>query len=224
MPEEPANRIDRIVRDLLKGRRLKIGPADASERESILAAVRLAAAREGYPRMSPGFKRRLAGSLGGAVGEGWVTRRAALVGGLGAALGAVVGVGATRLGDFGSGQGGAGSKVVPAWQQAVVDPRPGRWVDVGALADLAEGPPQRVQAGSVGAYVFRRGDKVAAVSSVCSHLPCELAWKSGSGMLNCPCHNQDFKPNGESAGSYPLPPLASVQVRVVDGRIQVFGT
>jgi nitrite reductase/ring-hydroxylating ferredoxin subunit len=224
MPDEPADRVEKIVHDLLKGRRPNVGPADAPEHESILAAVRLAAAREGYPRMSSAFKRRLNRSLRGDTGEGWVTRRAALIGGLGAALGALGAVGASHLGELGRSQPRTGTPLAPSWQQAVVDPKPGRWVDVAALADLTEGHPQRVQAGSVGAYLFRSGDRVTAVSSICSHLPCELAWKSASGMLSCPCHNQDFKPNGQSAGSYTLPPLASVQVRVVDGRIQVLGT
>jgi nitrite reductase/ring-hydroxylating ferredoxin subunit len=224
MPDQPSERLESIVRDLLKGRRPKVGPADASERKAILTAVRLAAARQGYPRMSAGFRRRLARDLAQGPSERWMTRRAALAGGLGAALGALTGVAASHLGLPTESRPRQGQRVAPSWQQAVVDPRPGRWVDVGSLDDLSEGQALRVQAGSVGAYLFRSGDRVSALSSICSHLPCELAWVTDKGVLNCPCHSQQFKPNGESMGSYELPPLASVQVRVVEGRIQVLGT
>jgi nitrite reductase/ring-hydroxylating ferredoxin subunit len=225
MPEEPHDRIDRIVEDLLRGRKLRVGPGDAAERKSIFAAIRLVAAREGYPRMSPALRRRLAEKLGEATPRRWISRRAALAGGLGVALGAVAGAGIARVGEPGAAVGHPSRPLQPSWQQAVVDPKPGRWTDVAVLADLPEGAGVRVQAGSVGAYLFRSGSKVTAVSSICSHLPCELGWVSAKGVLNCPCHNQEFKPDGQSLGiSYPLPPLASVQVRVVDGRVQVLGT
>jgi nitrite reductase/ring-hydroxylating ferredoxin subunit len=107
----------------------------------------------------------------------------------------------------------------------MMDPRPGRWKDVAALADLPEGQALRVDAGAFGAFLFRRGDQVSAVSSVCTHLPCELQWQGQRGVLLCPCHNQAFDSEGESmADPYPLPALPRVQVRVVDGRVQVFGT
>lgn len=222
MPEEPSDRIDRIVSDLLKGKRLKVGPGDAAERKAILAAARLAASREGYPRMSPALRRRIGAALGREQQQGWVSRRTALLGGLSAAAGALAGVGLSRAGQFAPAPITATS--TPA-SPAVIDPRPGRWVDVAALADLPEGEGYRVKAGSVGAYLFRSGGKVTAVSSICSHLPCELDWLSDRGLLNCPCHNAAFQPDGESiAIGYALPRLPAVQVKVVDGRVLVLGT
>jgi nitrite reductase/ring-hydroxylating ferredoxin subunit len=224
MPDD-SKRLDDIVSGLLQGRRLRIGPRDAADRKAIIAAVQLAAAREGYPRMSPAFRRRLAETLGETPREGWVSRRTALVGGLGAAAGAIAGLGASRLGGLVA--PGPAREPAPAtgFRSAVVDPRPGRWVDVAALADLPEGQGFRVQAGAVGAYLFRSGSNVTAVSAICSHLPCELDWVSARGVLNCPCHNAAFKPSGESLSpNYPLPSLAAVQVRVVSGRVEVMGT
>jgi nitrite reductase/ring-hydroxylating ferredoxin subunit len=222
MPEEPSSRIDRLVSDLLRGKRLKVGPRDAAERKAILAAVRLAAARQGYPRMSPALRRRLASAFAQEQSPAWISRRTALLGGLSAAAGALGGVGLARLG-----QSASSSVVVhtaPSSEE-VIDPRPGRWVDVAALADLPEKQGFRVQAGSVGAYLFRDGGSVTAVSAICSHLPCELDWVAERGVLNCPCHNQAFRPDGDAVSTiYPLPKLPAVRVKVENGRVLVLGT
>ena len=63
MFEDVSARIDRLVEDLLRGRRLRATNRDAVDREAIMTAAELAAAREGYPRMSPAFRRRLTATL-----------------------------------------------------------------------------------------------------------------------------------------------------------------
>ena len=220
MPDEPSDRIERLVSDLLKGKRLKVGPGDASERKAILAAVRLAAARERYPRMSPALRRRLASRFGRERSPRWISRRTAILGGLSAAGGALFGAGLARLGQP------APATVVSTEPSAlVIDPRPGRWVDVAALADLPDKQGVRVKAGSVGAFLFRDGSSVTAVSSICSHLPCELEWLPERSVLNCPCHNRAFRPDGAPVSTrYPLPRLPAVHVKVENGRVLVLGT
>jgi nitrite reductase/ring-hydroxylating ferredoxin subunit len=163
--------------------------------------------------MHPSFRKRLAEELDHAPRQGWVTRRTALVAGLGLAAGAAGGV---LLGRTGAPQ--------PV-KAETIEPLDGRWVDVGALHDFPEGEGQRVVAGGVGAYVFRRGETVSAVSSICSHLPCELSWDGAAGYLLCPCHPARFSPAGESKVRYPLPALSKVHVRVTEqGRVEVLGT
>ncbi|MEO8744601.1 MAG: Rieske 2Fe-2S domain-containing protein [Candidatus Dormiibacterota bacterium] len=216
---KPENRVERIVSDLLRGRRLKLRGGDAEEKAAITVAARLAAARQGPQRMHPAFRKRLEEALESASRDTWMTRRAALVAGFGLAAGAV---------------GGAlvGRTLEPAATAArqvtggPINPINGRWVDVAALSDLVEGQGKRVAAGSVGAYLFRRGDSVTAVSSICSHLPCELHWNSGDGLLDCPCHPVSFTPDGKSTDqTYPLPALNTVHVRVTtEGRVEVLGT
>jgi nitrite reductase/ring-hydroxylating ferredoxin subunit len=220
---KPENRVDKIVADLLRGRRLRLRGGDAEEKAAITAAARLAAARQGPPRMNPAFRKRLESALESAPSEPWLTRRAALVAGLGLAAGAVTG-------------GLVGRALEPAHPTtlgptarvggAVVNPRNGRWIDVAAISDLVEGQGKRVAAGGVGAYLFRRGDTVRAVSSICSDLPCELAWSGSGGVLNCSCHPASFTPEGKSTNEkYPLPALNPVQVRVTAaGRVEVLGT
>ena len=216
---KPENRVDKIVSDLLHGRRLRLRGGDAEEKAAITAAARLIAARQGPQRMTPAFRRRLEQALETAPSESWLTRRAALVAGFGLAASAVTG-----------GLIGRAMEAAPAAQRPIggdpINPIGGRWVDVAALSDLVEGQGKLVAAGSVGAFVFRRGDTVTAVSSICSHLPCELWWNSGHGLLDCPCHPASFTPAGRSTDqTYPLPALNAVHVRVtVAGRVEVLGT
>jgi nitrite reductase/ring-hydroxylating ferredoxin subunit len=213
---KPENRVDQIVSDLLRGRRLRLRGGDAEEKAAITAAARLAAARQGPQRMNPAFRKRLEGAVEAAPREPWLTRRAALVAGFGLAAGAVTGGWVARALEAAPRTKGVGP----------INPIQGRWIDVAAIADLVEGQGKRVAAGGVGAYLFRRGDTVTAVSSICSHLPCELQWNGGSGSLDCPCHPASFMPDGKSTDqAYPLPALNAVHVRVtVAGRVEVLGT
>jgi nitrite reductase/ring-hydroxylating ferredoxin subunit len=219
MPEQPENRMEQIVDDLLHGRRLRLKAGDAEEKEAIIAAARLAAARSGPQRMSPVFRRRLARILDSDPREPRLTRRAALVAGLGVAAGAVAG------GIVGKALAPPAAPLTLSASSPVV-PRNGRWTDVGSVADFIEGQGTLVKAGAVGAFVFRRGEKVTAVSSMCSHLPCELWWERGSSLLECPCHPVAFTSDGKpSSPSYTLPALNEVKVRVTAaGRVEVLGT
>lgn len=245
MPErderKTAERLDRVVGDLLSGRHLKATPSDAAEREAIQVAARLAGVRDGYPRMSSAFRRRLAGVLERGEAPGRLNRRAALAAGLGLAAGAVGGA------VVGSMSGGLEGLVAarqpapaptprptpqqgqPATARATIEPRAelAHWWDTGLhVADLVEGIPHRVTAGAIGAFVVRRGDTVFGMSSVCTHYPCELVWLEDKKLLNCPCHNLAFDVNGQSTREgYALPALPYVRVRVgAGGRVEVLGT
>ena len=217
MPDKPENRVDRIVTDLLRGRRLRLRGGDAEEKEAITVAARLAAARQGPQRMNPAFRKRLTDALESAPREGF-TRRAALVAGLGVAAGAV------SAGVIGKALQPAAN--APIARGGPIDPVKPRWTDVGALADFTDGQGKRVTAGAVGAFVFRRGDAVTAVSSICSHLPCELWWNVGEVALDCPCHPASFHPDGTpTSQAYALPALNQVSVRLSPtGRVEVLGT
>jgi hypothetical protein len=69
---KPENRVDKIVSDLLRGRRLKLRGGDAEEKAAITAAARLVAARQGPQRMNPAFRKRLEAALESVPGEGWL--------------------------------------------------------------------------------------------------------------------------------------------------------
>jgi cytochrome b6-f complex iron-sulfur subunit len=214
MGEKPENRVDRIVGALLRGRRLKLRGGDAEEKEAVIMAARLAAARQGPQRMHPAFRQQLAKQLELAPRDGWLTRRAALVAGLGVAAGAVGGGFVARA-----------LEAAPTPRTArTINPKGGRWVDVGALADFPDGGGRQVKAGAVSAFLFRKGDMVSAVSSICSDLPCELWWDDPHSVLVCPCHQRTFTADGSSTDRvYPLPPLDTVHARVNGDRVEVLG-
>jgi nitrite reductase/ring-hydroxylating ferredoxin subunit len=214
MNRKPENRLERIVSDLLRNRRLKLRGGDAEEKAAITAAARLAGARQGPQRMHPAFRKRLEKTLEQAPREGWITRRAALVAGLGLAAGTA---GGALL--------GRATEPLVAAGSGPIDPLRGRWIDVAAMSELAEGQGKLVAAGGVRAFVFRKGDTASAVSSICSHLPCELWWDGEASHLACPCHPVSFQPDGHPSAGYDLPRLNTVHVRVTDaGRIEVLGT
>lgn len=233
--ERTADRVDRLASQVLGGRHLKPTPSDAGEREAIQVAARLAGVRDGYPRMSPAFRRRLARMLEQGQeteAQSWMDRRAALVAGLGLAVGAIGGVLADEMGGFIAAHRPApstGPNVGQIPSRAFIEPRAdvARWVDSGlTVSDLVENVPRRVTAGAVGVFLIRRGSSVVAMSSFCTHLPCELVWKPDQKVLNCPCHNLAFDLDGESLrDGYPLPALPYVKTRVrADGHVEVLGT
>jgi cytochrome b6-f complex iron-sulfur subunit len=234
--ERTARRIDRIVSQLLAGRSLEATTADAADLDAIRVAARLAGIRDGYPRMSPAFRRRLTGLVEGGEGRRpALNRRSALAAAMGLAAGAVGGVLGAELSGL---AGRAHSQPtdspearspVPATSRSIMEPlqAAARWVDTGLrLGDLADGVPRRVSAGAIGAFLVRKGNSVVGMSAYCTHMPCELVWVQSRRVLNCPCHNLAFDIEGESTlQAYPLPALPFVNTRVLpDGRVEVLGT
>ena len=219
MNRKPEERVDKIVAALLRGRRLKLRAGDAEEKEAITTAARLAGTHQGPQRMHPAFRKRLAKALEQSPAELWVTRRSALVAGLGLAAGLAGG------GVLGRAFEPARSPAPAAAGGDVINPTRGRWVDVAAVTDLSEGHAMKVTAGAVGAFLSRHGETVTAVSSICSHLPCELWWEGSTQTLNCPCHPASFYASGQPTDHYALPALSKLQARVTTvGRVEVLGT
>lgn len=110
-----------------------------------------------------------------------------------------------------------------------IEPRPelGRWWNTGLrVVDLMEGVPHKVTAGAIGALLVRHADAVIGMSSLCTHLPCELIWQEDRKLLNCPCHNLAFDVDGQpTRAGYEPPALPYVRVRVrTDGHVEVLGT
>ncbi len=214
MSDKAAERVNRIVERLLKGGRVSAGAGDAAEREAIRAAALLSGARESFPRPTPAFKRELAATLDAQGRPGWVSRRTAMVAGLGLALGGAAGVAYRARSES------------PAGPVPPVQPEPGRWVDVAALSEVPVGRALLVKAGAVEAFVSRSGDTLIAVSAICSHMPCHLDAQS-DGTLLCPCHNKLFDASGKVldwAYAAAVPPLRKVRVRVLNSRVEVLGT
>ncbi len=67
-----------------------------------------------------------------------------------------------------------------------------------AVVDLAAGEGQVVQAEGERLAVTRDGDgALRAVSAVCTHLGCLVAWNDAERSWDCPCHGSCFASTGE---------------------------
>jgi nitrite reductase/ring-hydroxylating ferredoxin subunit len=161
-----------------------------------------------------------------------VSRRDLLRVGLGAAAGLAAGA--------------AGPSVLrPANRVPFVDPgrdlvTSGRWVAVATLADLPVGTAARFSTAAFDGYVVNDAGTIRALSSVCTHMGCTLAYRPEWKDLRCPCHGASFDLSGHlangsgawSGGSgyhgdaraYPLdlPPLVRPRVKVDGDRVLVW--
>jgi len=168
--------------------------------------------------MSPPLRRRLTALVSGAAGPPLMDRRAALAAVAGLAVGAAGALGIGRL----AGSGQPAGNPTPA---GILRPAGAlTWMAVGLLSDFPDGKATPIVAGAVRAFVFRKGDNLSAVSSICSDLPCALDWQESQGALFCPCHRREFSPDGvprESSSTYAVPPLPTFKIKVESGRVLV---
>lgn len=217
--ERRVRRLERMVNRLRKGRRPGIELEDAPDAAAIRAAARLSGARDPYPRMDPGFRRRLATQMGQPSRVPTPSRRWALAAAAGIVGGAALGVSGDRLlqdrtrpAEGGRAQEG----LAPERSDAT-------WVDTGVTVDdLVEGTPRAITAGGLPLFLIRQGRRVRALSSVCTHKPCQLFWDGAGQQIVCPWGRyQTFSLDGTA--SRDLPPLPLAQVRIQDRRIQVYG-
>lgn len=207
MPDQ-AERMNRAVELLLRGGRVKAGPGLGADRDALMAAAELAAARDAYPGMTLAFRRRLAGLISDEpVDEHKLTRRAALAAAAGLAAGALGVAGLERV----------ASRPAPPAELA------GGWFRVASLTDIPEDAPLRVLARSTIVYLFRSGQAVRSLSAICSDQPCTLAWHAADAELYCPCHRAEFSDTGEPLGAaavkYHVPQLPAYPVKVVGGDV-----
>lgn len=99
----------------------------------------------------------------------------------------------------------------------------GRWIDVGAPADIPADRARTVcSPGGERIAVFKHDGRISAVTNVCAHQGGPLGeGRVVDGCITCPWHGWQYRP---SDGCSPPPfqeKLATYQVRIADGRVQV---
>jgi cytochrome b6-f complex iron-sulfur subunit len=161
-----------------------------------------------------------------------VTRRDLLRVGLGAAAGLAAGA--------------AGLSILrPTNRAPLVDPShdlvaSGEWVAVATLADLPKGAAVRFSTAAFDGYVVNDAGTIRALSSVCTHMGCTLAYRPEWKDLRCPCHGASFDLSGYLANgsgswtaghgyagdvqAYPLdlPPLVRPRIKVEGNSVLVW--
>ncbi len=231
-------RLSGYVDDLLAERRPRRFLArSADELRLLQAAARLRGARPSADRPDPDFladlRQRLAAvplperasahispTVERVSRRRLLTRVTALIAGLAAGVAAGFGVGR-----FSSPAAGP-SQTSPA---GVVPPANGRWYRVAALDDVPAGKVVRFSAGTLVGHLVNTGERLDAVSAVCTHLGCILRWSKREREFQCPCHGAAFEPGGAmkyGPRSYrqPLPPLPAIETYVEKGQIYVWTT
>lgn len=250
MAEDRSELLDEFIDTLLEGRRPAPDGMVGDQAPIARLAAELAAAGEpsrGEP--DPAFVEQLRlrmrdADAGLSSVEGWalpegapfqrirLTRRDLLRVGLGAAAGLAAGAGAISI-------------LRPFDREPLVGNgrplvRDGEWVGVAALADLPPGAAIRFSTTAFDGYVVNDAGTIRALSSVCTHMGCTLAYRGEYQDLRCPCHDASFNLSGELANgpeawsqsggyaddtrAYPidLPPLVRPQVKVSGDSVLVW--
>jgi Rieske Fe-S protein len=63
----------------------------------------------------------------------------------------------------------------------------------------------------VALYRDPRGE-LHALSSVCTHMGCDVGWNDGDKVWDCPCHGSRFSPAGEILRGPAAKPLLRVEI------------
>jgi len=115
--------------------------------------------------------------------------------------------------------------LAPATPLQVADlPADGTPVKVELIADGSRdawGRADRVRVGA--AWVRRDGDKVVALSAVCPHLGCAVAFDAGDRKYHCPCHKSAFAADGTRQPGSPAKRNLDERAVSQEGPVRVTG-
>lgn len=96
-------------------------------------------------------------------------------------------------------------------------------VAVASTADLLVGKGQVFSVANKPVLVIHLADGFHALSAVCTHLGCIVAWDEKRSSISCPCHAALFNINGDVISGPPPAPLKAYQVQVQGDQILVQG-
>ena len=221
MNDDP-EQLDQHVEDLLQDRRPErtpLGDEDALRARQTAAMLRAAKPGAGLP--SKEFLERMQGSIRELVdarsAQPQPTARPSrrsllLMGAAGLAAGVAAVLGIEQV-----------SKPAPTTAQQPPLVENGTWKPVKAMGDLPQDTPIAFRSGGIEGFLTRSGDKVTALSAVCTHMGCILNYSKFRDRFECPCHGATFEKDGQPTNySSPLSRLPSLQARVEKGEVQVY--
>jgi nitrite reductase/ring-hydroxylating ferredoxin subunit len=103
-----------------------------------------------------------------------------------------------------------------------------QWRTVTTLADLPDGAVRTFKVDNLQGFLINRSGQVSALSRTCTHMGCQLDFKSKDRALLCPCHGAEFDLHGRlvrGPGGDPysqkLPPLPAIKTRVNGDDVEV---
>jgi cytochrome b6-f complex iron-sulfur subunit len=99
------------------------------------------------------------------------------------------------------------------------------FVDLGTVADLdTQGVLANSDVQGKNVAVIRDPNapgSLVAVSAVCTHAGCTVAWDQGQGLFACPCHGERFNPDGSVSSGPSQKPLSTFEAKVEGDRVLV---
>lgn len=101
----------------------------------------------------------------------------------------------------------------------------GEFVPLGTVADLnAQGSLANENFQGKNLAVIRdpnAPDTLIAVSAVCTHAGCTVAWNGEQSLFACPCHGSNFNPDGTVDSGPTREPLETFEARVEGDQVLV---
>jgi cytochrome b6-f complex iron-sulfur subunit len=94
-------------------------------------------------------------------------------------------------------------------------------IEAASLADLKAKGAVRFRFGREPCILVHSGERVYALSLVCTHLGCLVEWSAERHQLVCPCHKASFGLAGNVIEGPPKRPLPTFDVTVVGDRVLV---
>jgi nitrite reductase/ring-hydroxylating ferredoxin subunit len=213
------DRVARFVDAILRDRRPPRFPADLIEGTAMVAAALLRSARPGagLPREEflKQLERRLTDEISGRA-SARLSRRRALELGASAAVALVAGVAIDRA--------LSPARTLSVDRPSALHPSPAAWVAVVPVAAVAAGQAVRFSAPEVEGFVINHGDRLEALSAVCTHMGCILKFNPARARLDCPCHGASFSLGGAPLNVVYLRSLPQIESRVREGLVEVLAS
>ena len=108
------------------------------------------------------------------------------------------------------------------------------WTDAGSISEVVDSkkPVRRTlnltqrdgwqeTASEPVIYVIQTAVGVKALSAICPHLGCTVAWNDEKDKFVCPCHGGVFAADGAHCSGPPPRSLDALESKVVDGKLMV---
>ncbi len=123
---------------------------------------------------------------------------------------------------------GIGGVVYPVWRYLASAPKPEleagfERVVVTSVRGLPAGEALAFQYAGLPYLVIHDRGAIYALSAMCTHKGCLVAWDKRKGELVCPCHGSAFDVNGNVKRGPAPRPLASLKGRIIQDQVVVGG-